>query len=255
MGWICRSENGFQKWMFSSNFVISNFSCNSHMLRIDRGEGKIHFFPWLSQPDQVGDLTQLTSCTLENRPCISLDLGRRKMLTLLIEVETRQIKGLKGHSWYSSLCNMVVGVKERRPTPHSCCLELSRELTIPFTSCNIWDSEFCALSVHHSESDPVYKGPVSDPKNMTLRNLFLLLIFQVTAWSGKGCRCTTPLNVSDGRKRCPYGPKSWDLLLPHAGCNTQEWSHCILLAWAAQKTWLCWKRYQWACPKSEREEE
>lgn len=70
------------------------------------------------------------------------------------------------------------------PYPSPFCLEPSRELTIPFASCNTWDSESCALSVHHSRSDPVYEDPVTP--RMSLRNLFMLLIFHVTAWSGNG---------------------------------------------------------------------
>lgn len=66
------------------------------------------------------------------------------------------------------------------------CLQLEKKLTLPFTSCNTWESRSCASSGLHSRADLVGGCiKVSRSKNMTVGDLTLLLICLMVAWWGR----------------------------------------------------------------------
>lgn len=77
-------------------------------------------------------------------------------------------------------------------SPCSYHVQLMRDVTLPFTICNIQENGPCTLSRKLSWADPIeWEVRLNHPENVSMGNVALVLICQTAAWAWE--RCTSPL--------------------------------------------------------------
>lgn len=117
--------------------------------------------------------------------------------------------------------------RKRWPLAGPYCLQLARELTLPFTNSQALESG--SSSCLGSRADPMTlltEGQVNQSQNMSLRHLSLPLFYMV-AWVGERCPCPVSVYSWGGWESWPWGQRSRRAVPALTSCSTRESKPCI----------------------------